>query len=103
MSKEETGLAQDRAAFECLIMQLTGRDMEYHARSRTTGLDFAWLCYRAAVASERERCALIAAGATLWKRKVLAAINNAQIEPCEIAAAIRGPDDPTQGTAAAGF
>ena len=54
-------LAQDRAAFERLVLQLTGRDMAYHARNRTTGLDTAWICYRGGVAAERERCAKLCA------------------------------------------
>lgn len=37
----------DRDAFERLVLQLTGRDMDYHARNGTTGLDTAWICYRA--------------------------------------------------------
>ena len=52
-------LAQDRAAFERLVLQLTGRDMAYHARNGTTGLDTAWICYRGGVAAERERCAAL--------------------------------------------
>lgn len=55
-STDGLGLVQDRAAFECLVLQLTGRDMTYHDRNGTTGLDTAWLCYRAGVAAERERC-----------------------------------------------
>ena len=46
-------MAQDRAAFERLVLQLTGRDMAYHNRNGTTGLDTAWICYRAGVAAER--------------------------------------------------
>lgn len=56
-SNELLGQVQDRAAFECLVLQLTGRDMKYHARNGTTGIDHAWISYRAGVAAERERCA----------------------------------------------
>ena len=56
-SNDGLGLVQDRAAFDRLVLQLTGRDMDYHNRNGTTGLDTAWLCYRAGVAAERERCA----------------------------------------------
>ena len=54
-SNDGLGLAQDRAAFERLVLQLTGRDMAYHNRNGTTGLDTAWICYRGGVAAERER------------------------------------------------
>ncbi len=56
-SNDRLGLAQDRAAFDRLVLQLTGRDMDYHNRNGTTGLDTAWICYRGGVAAERERCA----------------------------------------------
>lgn len=35
-----------RDAFELLVLQWTGRDMAYHARSGTTGIEFAWFCYQ---------------------------------------------------------
>ena len=44
----------DRDAFERLVLQLTGRDMDYHARNGTTGLDTAWICYRAGAAAGRD-------------------------------------------------
>ena len=49
------GLTQERAAFDRLVLQLTGRDMDYHNRNGTTGLDTAWICYRGGVAAERAR------------------------------------------------
>lgn len=54
-SNDGLGLVQDRAAFDRLVLQLTGRGMDYHNRNGTTGLDTAWLCYRDGVAAERER------------------------------------------------
>ena len=39
----------DREAFEELLQQWTGRDIEYHREYKTTGLDFAWECFRSGV------------------------------------------------------
>ena len=53
-----------RDVFERHVLQWTGRDVAYHHRNGTTGLEFAWHCWQAgsayAVAAERERCASIA-------------------------------------------
>ena len=54
---DQLGQVQHRAAFERLVLELTGRDMAYHAAGGTTGLDHAWISYQAGVAAERERCA----------------------------------------------
>ena len=35
-----------RAAFEQMVEQWTGRDMEYHVRAGTTGMEFSWHCYQ---------------------------------------------------------
>ena len=46
-----------RAAFEAHLLAWTGRDAAYHELHATTGLGFAWSCWRAGAAAERERCA----------------------------------------------
>ena len=45
-----------RAAFEAHLLAWTGRDAAYHELHATTGLGFAWSCWRAGAAAERERC-----------------------------------------------
>jgi addiction module HigA family antidote len=37
-----------RESFEAFVLVYTGRDMMYHKRYGTTGLDFAWECWQAA-------------------------------------------------------
>ena len=48
-----------RAAFEAHLLAWTGRDAEYHARGQTTGLEFAWSCWQAGAAVERERWTML--------------------------------------------
>jgi len=38
-------LGPDRADFEQLVEQYTGRPIEYHVRSKTTGLELAWIAF----------------------------------------------------------
>lgn len=45
---------QARDAFERHVLQWTGRDMTYHHRNGTTGMEFAWHCWQAAVAAEHD-------------------------------------------------
>ena len=40
----------DRSEFEAFVLEWTGRDMAYHVRAETTGLDFAWACWQRAQA-----------------------------------------------------
>lgn len=40
-----------RTEFERHVLQWTGRDMEYHHRNGTTGLEFAWHCWQAGCAA----------------------------------------------------
>lgn len=41
-----------RAKFEAFVLEKTGRDVEYHGRAGTTGLAFAYACWRAAQSSQ---------------------------------------------------
>ena len=43
--------------FEEFVIEWTGRDMDYHTRNRTTGLEFAAKAWEAATKAEREECA----------------------------------------------
>jgi hypothetical protein len=38
-------LGPERAEFEQLILQYTGRTIDYHVRAKTTGLDLAWIAF----------------------------------------------------------
>ncbi len=40
---------KQRDVFEKIVESYTGRDIEYHKRNLTTGLDFAWVCFQAGV------------------------------------------------------
>lgn len=40
-----------RDEFERHVLQWTGRDMAYHHRNGTTGLEFAWHCWQAGAAN----------------------------------------------------
>ncbi len=46
--------------FNDYVMSNTGRDLEYHRKARTVGIEFAEKIYNAAVLAEREACAVIA-------------------------------------------
>ena len=45
--------------FNTFIVSNTGRDLEYHRRARTVGIEFAENAYKAGVLAEREACAKI--------------------------------------------
>lgn len=44
-----------RDAFESVVAKWTGRDMSYHAKNGTTGLEFAWFCWQQAARQDHER------------------------------------------------
>ena len=40
----------EREAFESVVKQWTGKDMDYHHANGTTGLEFAWFCWQTGLA-----------------------------------------------------
>lgn len=40
-----------REEFEYIVEKYTGRNMEYHVAGRTTGLEFAWMCFNVGIVS----------------------------------------------------
>ena len=44
-------------SFEEFVEQWTGRDIEYHTRNKTSGLEFARAAWETATKVEREACA----------------------------------------------
>lgn len=38
----------DREKFEAHVLNWTGRDIAYHMRAKTTGMEFGWSCWQAA-------------------------------------------------------
>lgn len=45
----------ERKAFEAHLLDYTERDIAYHERNKTQGLEFAWACWQAATVEERDR------------------------------------------------
>ena len=46
---------EDREDFESYLLAWTGRDLKYHARAETTGLEFAWACWQKAGITKQKR------------------------------------------------
>lgn len=48
MNDTASAAPSEREQFERHVTAYTGRDMEYHERNGTTGLEFGWTCWQAA-------------------------------------------------------
>ena len=48
MTDTASAVPSERERFERHVKAYTGRDMEYHERNGTTGLEFGWTCWQAA-------------------------------------------------------
>ena len=59
-----------RAAFDDAVERLTGRGIQYHTRYRTTGLEFAFEIWKAALAQAEQRQGMSAwVGLTDWDKQ----------------------------------
>ncbi len=48
MTDTASAAPSERERFERHVKAYTGRDIEYHERNGTTGLEFGWACWQAA-------------------------------------------------------
>ena len=48
MTDTASAAPSEREQFEAHVKAYTGRDIEYHQRNGTTGLEFGWTCWQAA-------------------------------------------------------
>ena len=51
------GEGKIRKEFEAFVLRWTGRDVEYHERNQTGGMDFSWSCWKEAATQEQIKAA----------------------------------------------
>lgn len=72
MTDTASAVPSEREQFERHVKAYTGRDIEYHQRSGTTGLEFGWACWQVArahptpLAADQEPFGYFRAGPFGW-------------------------------------